>query len=52
MNNETTPSHLEQLSEVFKSWFTEEELKIMEEKYKKLIEEQQKKDDEPMFGNH
>jgi hypothetical protein len=47
-----------QLSEVFKSWFTEEELQILEDTYNKMYKELTEKenktnsDDEPMFGNH
>ena len=40
MSNEQTGS-VEQIQDIFKSWFTEEELKLMEEKFNKLKEERE-----------
>lgn len=46
MNNE-----VKDFSDIFKSWFTEEELAILEAKYNQLVESGSK-GDEPIFGNH
>ena len=55
-NNEVTESINKDFSELFKSWFTEEELKKLENDFeafqKRLLEQKESDNDEPMFGNH
>ena len=55
-NNEKLNEQIKEIAEMFKASFTKEEIKKMENDFeefqKRLLEQKDNNDDEPMFGNH
>lgn len=55
-NNEKLNEQIKEIAEMFKASFTKEEIKKMENDFeefqKRMLEQKQTDNDEPMFGNH
>ena len=55
-NNEKLNEQIKEIAEMFKGSFTKEEIEKMEKDFeafqKRLLEQKESDNDEPMFGNH
>ena len=55
-NNEKLNEQIKEIAEMFKASFTKEEIQKMENDFeefqKRLLEQKESDNDEPMFGNH
>lgn len=55
-NQEKMNEQIKELAEMFKSQFTKEEIQKLEKEFeefqKRMLEQKDNNDDEPMFGNH
>jgi soluble cytochrome b562 len=55
-NNEKLNEQIKEIAEMFKASFTKEEIEKMENDFeefqKRILEQKDNNDDEPMFGNH
>ena len=55
-NNEKLNEQIKEIAEMFKATFTKEEIEKMENDFaefqKRILEQNNNDDDEPMFGNH
>jgi Asp-tRNA(Asn)/Glu-tRNA(Gln) amidotransferase C subunit len=55
-NNEKLNEQIKEIAEMFKASFTKEEIEKLEKDFeefqKRMLEQKDNKDDEPMFGHH
>jgi soluble cytochrome b562 len=55
-NNEKLNEQIKEIAEMFKATFTKEEIEKMENDFaefqKRMLENKESDNDEPMFGNH
>jgi len=55
-NNEKLNEQIKNIAEMFKASFTKEEIEKLEKDFeefqKRMLEQKDNKDDEPMFGHH
>ncbi len=55
-NQEKMNEQIKELAEMFKSQFTKEEIQKLEKEFeefqKRMLEQKDNNDDEPMFGHH
>jgi soluble cytochrome b562 len=55
-NNEKLNEQIKEIAEMFKASFTKEEIEKMEKDFeefqKRMLENKESDNDEPMFGNH